>query len=493
MENPKFTLLAVDDDATQLELLRVICEKIEFPFIEYLSAETGTQGLETVESRSVDLVLTDYRLPDINGLEVLKRIKADNPLVSVVVMTAFEDARDAVHILQNGGDDYLVKPTRKDEIEHLIVRIFEKSCVVRENQIVQREIEESFDGLSMVVFQSRAMQQVLNLVSRSARSDAIILITGESGTGKELMSRLIHKSSLRKEQPFVTVNIAALPESLMESELFGHAKGSFTGADQDRAGRFEEADGGSLFIDEVGDIPPSIQVKLLRAIQFGQIQRLGENHTRQLNVRIIAATNRDLEGLVAEGSFRTDLYWRLNVVNVTIPPLRARKEDIPPLVEHFIRIFNLKNNRSIQGITREALDLLMRLPFHGNVRELENMIERGIIMARGTHISLRDLESAGVKTSFEDEIHQLCDSATGTDYQEKMNGFEKQLITCALREAKGNQSEAARRLKISERRLRSRLEILGIHNSPDQEPAGSGLDVDVELPRHGRRDRGIQD
>lgn len=467
MSEADYTVLAIDDDPTQLELLGVYFSQIDFPHIEYVQAETAEKGFELLHSRTVDAVLTDYRLPDASGLEVLTRCKEYNPLIRVVVMTAFENARDAVHILKSGGDDYLVKPTKKREIEHLIVRLFEQSSIERENAVVNNAIQNQFEELPMV-YESDEMRNVLNLVSRSAQSDATVLLTGESGTGKELLARLMHESSPRKDQPFITVNIAALPESLMESELFGHIKGSFTGADQDRKGRFEEADGGTLFIDEVGDIPPAIQVKLLRVIQFGQVQRIGENKTRNLDVRIIAATNRDLEQMAAENEFRSDLYWRLNVIHIAIPPLRKRKKDIIALTEHFIEEFNRKNRRSIQGISREAMDLLMQHDFPGNVRELENLIERSIILARGNLISLRDLplhpagnSSGGPLSS---DATENCNDPEIQNYEKQMNDFESRLLKKALAETGGNQSEAARRLNITERRLRSRLQILGIHS-----------------------------
>lgn len=458
MDTSQFTLLAIDDDPTQLELLRVFCSGLDYPQTEFIGAATAEEGYKLLKERTVDLVLSDYRLPDHTGLEVLEHIKNHNPLISVVIMTAFESVNDAVEILQKGGDDYLIKPTRKQDIEHLLVRIFELQSIERENQVVDEEIHSHFEHLPLV-YRSEAIQNVLNVVARSARSNATVLITGESGTGKELIARLIHQTSLRSEKPFVTVNIAALPESLMEGELFGHVKGAYTGADQDRMGRFEEADGGTLFIDEIGEVPPPIQVKLLRAIQFGQVQRIGENLTRELDVRIIGATNRDLERMVEEHEFRSDLYWRMNVVHIHIPPLRARKSDISELSRHFIERFNAKNKLSIQGISREALDQLMRYNFPGNVRELENIIERAIIMARGAQITRSDLQlpdtgRSGAAGGGRD--------ATDESYQQQMNAFETRLISTVLDEADGNQSAAARRLQITERRLRSRMEILGI-------------------------------
>ena len=298
MNNPLFKVLVVDDDVTQLERLKLYPEHIDYPQVDLKTAETVSQAKQELSQTAFDLVLTDYRLPDGSGLDLLQHIKETNPTIHVVIMTAFENAREAVDILQKGGDDYLIKPTEKKDIEHLFVRTFEQCSI--ENRIINETIDDNFESLHLV-YRSTQMRELLNVVSRTADSDATVLVTGESGTGKELVSNLIHSISRRRDKPFVTVNIAALPESLMESELFGHVKGSFTGADQDREGRFEEADGGTLFIDEVGDIPPAIQVKLMRVIQFGQIQRIGENATRLLDVRIIAATNRDLKRICTTG------------------------------------------------------------------------------------------------------------------------------------------------------------------------------------------------
>ena len=470
MDSSTFTILAIDDDHSQLELLKLMVNNIPFPAIELLTAETAEAGLAQLSRHTVDLVLTDFRLPDRNGMEVLEEVKRRNPLISVVVMTSFENVKDAVVILKHGGDDYLVKPTRQPEIEHLIVRLFEQQSLRRENTRVDEEIKASFENLPLV-YNSQAMKNVLNLVARSAESNSTVLVTGESGTGKEMIARLIHQTSFRKDKPFVTVNIAALPETLMESELFGYMKGAFTGAAHDRMGRFEEAHGGTLFIDEVGDIPLSVQVKLLRVIQFGQLERVGENRTRDLDVRIIVATNRDLERMVRENSFRGDLFWRLNVINIHLPPLRERKAEIPALAELYITRYNNKNRKSVEGISREALDRLMAHRFSGNIRELENIIERAVVLCRGKQLQAADIplpeaEVFGGPSS--------CDDLAFEDYDGQLRVFEQRLIEGALEIALGNQSEAARRLNISERRLRSRLEILGLKNSAaNPAPPGS--------------------
>ncbi|MCA1950880.1 MAG: sigma-54 dependent transcriptional regulator [Treponema sp.] len=445
------TILAIDDDPAQLERLALIFKHIQYPPVEYLTAETKQEGLQLAHDQVIDLVFTDLRLPDGDGIEVLNAIKQMNPMIPVVVMTAFSDAREAVEILKQGADDYLVKPTNAEEIEKMVLRIYEKGVLIREAFLPPAEGKESSPASAGIIYQGNKMAQVMQTAARCAESDATIVVCGESGTGKELVARFIHERSLRKNQPFVAVNISALAESLAESELFGHKKGAFTGADTDRIGRFEMANGGTLFIDEIGDIPVAIQVKLLRAIQFGTIERLGENTPRQLNVRIIAATNRNLSALVEQGVFRKDLYYRINVITLELPPLRHRKEDIPVLVEHFINKFNERNHRNVRGLSREAMNALMHHDFPGNVRELENIIERAVVLCRGDIILERDLPPLNKNAPW-----QMVEKP----YEQQMAEFERSLIEKALNDTKGNKSAAARALGITERHLRSRLERL---------------------------------
>ncbi len=452
-------ILAVDDDPTQIELLNTICSDIEYPEVEFSAAETGAQALGTVRERAVDMVFLDYRLPDMTGLEVLRAMKAHNPLVAVVVMTAYESTEQAVEALKSGADDYLVKPTSAEQISHVILRITESQALDRETAELEDDIEEDFDA-GFITFKSREMARALNLAARSAKSAASVLLRGESGTGKELFARIIHSSSERAEQPFVAVNVAALPETLVESELFGHVKGSFTGATQDRVGRFEEADGGTLFIDEIGDVSGSVQVKLLRAIQFGEVQRVGANQPMKLDVRIITATNRNLEEMIRQGTFREDLYYRLNVIQIDLPPLRDRKTDIPPLVDQFIARYAEKNRKQVDGITFDGLDLLMKYDFPGNVRELENIIERSVVLCRGTRLTSRDLPDAlrkGTTPTTEGR-------SSGKSLDAVLAETETQLILDALSRTEGNQSRAAALLDVSERKLRSRMQRLGLEN-----------------------------
>jgi len=447
------TLLAIDDDETQIELLRTVCSALDYPPIEFLSAPGVKAGLRIASESVVDLVLCDLRMPDGSGFDLLAGVKALNPTIAVVVMTAYVDASEAVSLLKGGADDYLVKPTRREDIERIVVRVNERTALQREALLPPIEGPASSPAAAGIIYRSEAMAAALSLAARAATSRATVLLSGESGTGKELVARFIHERSARKGS-FVAVNVSALPETLAESELFGHSRGSFTGASSDRAGRFEEAEGGTLFLDEIGEISAPLQVKLLRALQFGQIERVGENATRKLDVRIVAATNKELSRMVESGTFRRDLYHRLNVIEIRIPPLRERKEDIRLLVDYFIARFSERNGKRLSGATREAMDALMKRPFPGNVRELENCIERAVVLCRGEFIRAEDLPPEGPP-------EQVCaDSGLpgpGTDYETAMRLFEKSLVLGALERAKGNQSAAARELGISERHFRSCL------------------------------------
>lgn len=456
----KATILAVDDDFTQLERLKAIAATLTYPRVTMLTTEDPDKAIEIVSRRTVDLVLTDYRFPGTTGLDVLHRVKLVNPLIPVVVMTAYAGTQEAVDLLKAGAEDYLMKPLDPGSIEHLIIRIVEHQQLIRENEVVQGHIAGSLD-YPEIVYRSRAMSEALSVAARAAQSRASILVRGESGTGKELVARLIHRAGPRADKPFVTVNVAALPETLIESELFGHRRGSFTGAERDREGRFEEADGGTLFVDEVGDISLATQTKLLRAVQFGEIQRVGDNQTRTPDVRLIAATSRPLEAMIDEGSFRADLFYRLNVITINIPSLREHKDDIPLLVDHFVAQYAQRNGAEISGITHEALDTLMKYSFPGNIRELENIIERAVVLARGDQITRRDLPDAVLNT---DDVRSGLVNHENITLDEAIEQLERDMIDDALRMTHGNQSEAARRLGIGERRLRSRMERLEIEN-----------------------------
>ncbi|MEW6381516.1 MAG: sigma-54 dependent transcriptional regulator [bacterium] len=455
----QLTVLLIDDEDQQLKLLHTFLTRQGH---KVFTADNGQTGCEIAQKNIIDLVVSDFRMPGGDGLMVLKKVKELNPDIEVVIMTAFGSVEDAVGIMKAGAYDYLPKPVDLDEFDHLIKRIQEKRLLVAENRLLKQQLQEKikFDG---IFSQSGDMDEVMNMAARVAPSKTTVLVRGESGTGKELIARAIHYASPRKNRPWVVVNVAALSESLLESELFGHERGAFTGAMQQRIGRFEQADGGTLFIDEVGDIPLSVQVKLLRAIQFGQIERLGGNKTIQVDVRILAATNRNLEEMIRNGEFREDLYYRLNVVTIVLPPLRRRKRDIPILIDQFIRKFSMENNKKIKGITREALDQLMRYDYRGNVRELENIIERAVVLCRTEYITQQDLP---IQIQIVSGKEILDPSNVSGNYEAKMKAFETEMIQEAMKLNNGNQSAAARMLGITERHLRSRLEKLGLKSKP---------------------------
>jgi two-component system, NtrC family, response regulator AtoC len=443
-----FSILVIDDESTQAEAVAGFLAKKGY---HVTTASSGTKGVAAFKAESFDLVLTDFQMPDITGADVLQQVGAIQPDVPVIVMTAFGSIESAVGLMKQGAFDYLQKPIDLEELLFAIRRAEERSALISENALLRSELEERY-SFSNIISQSDEMESVLNMVARVAPSQASVLVCGESGTGKELIARAIHYASERKDRSFITVNCAALPESLFESELFGHEKGAFTGAEKQRIGKFEQAHGGTLFIDEVGDIPLPIQVKLLRALQFKQIERLGGSETIELDVRIVAATNRNLDDMVAGGEFREDLFYRLNVVSIALPALRKRKEDVHALVDHYIRLYAEQNHKEVQGMTREALDALMRYEFPGNVRELENIIQRAVVMTRENLVTLSDLPSS-IRREKSSDGQESFGLELG-DLNLKVEALEQALIEKALAESAGNQSKAAELLNISERTLR---------------------------------------
>ncbi len=448
-----FSILVIDDENSQLQSLKTFLSKRDY---RIFTASDGESGFKIAQENLIDIVLTDFKMPGWDGHTVLKNIKALNPEIDVVVMTAFGTIDNAVNLMKDGAFDYLTKPIDLDELESILNKIKERKHLISENKLLREQLQDKF-RFESIVSRSKVMETVLSTASRVAQTKSTALIRGESGTGKELIAKAIHFASPRKDKPFITVNVASLSENLLESELFGHEKGSFTGAINQRVGRFEEANGGTIFIDEVGEIPLSIQVKLLRAIQFGEVQKIGSNSTFRTDVRIIAATHRNLEVMIKQNEFREDLFYRLNVVTINLPPLRQRKDDIPILVDHFITKYSASIEKSIKGISKEALDQLLKNDFPGNIRELENIIERAIVLTRDEFIKKDDLP-----LSIDDKSgNRAFDPYSLEDnYEVKMKIFEKTMISEALSRTSGNKSAAARLLGITERHLRSRLERL---------------------------------
>ena len=443
-------ILLVDDEEPQRQVLAGFLKKRGY---EVEAVGDADEALRVVSSRTVDLVLTDLRMPGRSGVELLEAVRAINPEIPVVVMTAYGTVASAVDAMKRGAADYLGKPVDLDELEVLVARTLERRALVSENRALREQLESRY-RLAGLETANAAMQECINVAGRAAASRAGILIRGESGTGKDLLARAIHFASPRRRAPLVAVNVAALPETLLESELFGHERGAFTGADRERRGRFELADGGTLFLDEIGDLPRGTQVKLLRVLQGQSFERLGGSRTIKVDVRVIAATHRDLVAMARTGEFREDLLFRLDVVSITLPPLRERREDIPLLVDHFLRRF--ADEGKARGVSREAMDLLLKHDYPGNVRELENLVHRAVVLSRGELVSTSDLplHLAGLKGEAGKE--------ESGGFTERVEAFEKRLILEALDRSGGVQTRAAAALGMSERHLRYKLKKFGL-------------------------------
>lgn len=450
----KLDILIVEDERSQREMLRGFLVKEGYRVAE---AKDGDEAMNLVRGMSLDLAFVDFKMPGISGLEVLREIKRLNPEMDVILVTAYGTIETAVDAMKAGAMDYITKPIDLEELLLLVERVAERRILVRENEMLRQQLHEKGITQERIIFKSTKMAELINLAGRIAGSKASVLIQGESGTGKELFARLIHTLSPRSSKPLITVNCGALPESIIESELFGHERGAFTGAHQRRIGRFEQADGGTLFLDEIGELSPLVQVKLLRFLQEGEYQRVGGNQSLRADVRIISATHRDVEDEVRKGDFREDLFFRLNVITMKIPPLRERREDIPALVDHFLRNFARENHKKIGGTTREAKDLLTKYDYPGNVRELENIMERAIVISRGPLISVEDLP-------FKDQRmkHAPAADGKGRTLRKNIEALERRLIEEAMEEAAGNQTHAAAALGLSERMLRYKLKKYGL-------------------------------
>jgi two-component system NtrC family response regulator len=448
-------ILIVEDGDSQRQLLRDFLQGEGYQVSE---AKAGPESIELVRQEYVDLILLDYKMPGMNGLEVLKQVKQINPEIDIIMMTAYGTIETAVKAMKAGAADYIGKPIDLDELLLQIDRISQHRLLRQENVILHQELRGKGVTTDQIIFTSSRMDEVVNLAGRVAKSSATILIEGESGTGKERIARLIHTLSPRADKPLITVNCTALSENLLESELFGHEKGAFTGALQRRIGRFEEAAGGTLFLDEIGEIPAAVQVKLLRFLQEREFQRVGGNLVLHSDVRIISATNRDLKRHVQEGHFREDLYYRLNVISLELPPLRLRKEDIPLLIEHFLKQFARKNGEEKKEISPLARDLLMKYDYPGNVRELENIIERAVVISRGQQISERELPFG--PSQFTQDAPPKVDE--GGDLNTAVARLEQAMIGQAMLSCAGHQTKAAKILGISERMLRYKLKKYSI-------------------------------
>jgi two-component system NtrC family response regulator len=450
-----FTILIVDDEQIQRESLSGFFEKQKF---DVITASNGKEAIGKISILPVDIILCDYKMPDISGIEVLKYAKAKNPDISVIIVTAYGNIENAVESMKLGAHDFIQKPIDLDVLRLIVEKLIERKNLISENRELRSKLMDKFK-FSEIVSQNIKMEEALNIAARISKSKATVLLRGESGTGKELFAKAIHYSSDRKDKPFIVINCSSFAETLIESELFGHEKGSFTGADKQRIGKLELANTGTLFIDEVGDISLQTQVKLLRFLQSGEIERIGGNEKKLLDVRIIAATNKDLEFLISEQKFREDFFYRINVITITIPPLRERKSDIALLIDYFVKKFGKENNKENIIVSKEAFNTLMKYEYPGNVRELENIIERCVVLARNNIITTNELP-INVKELKSEKISDFAigENETLPDYLEKI---EKEYVLRALERTNGNKSKAAEMLGLSERNLRYRLKKWG--------------------------------
>ena len=412
------SILIVEDEDSQRSLLSGLLRKEGYTIGE---AGTGADALEVFKKDVFELVLLDYKLPDTDGLTLLKKFKEINPEVEIIMVTAFGSIENAVGALKAGATEYLTKPIDLDDLLFKIKKTEEKTYLVRENRVLKETLKDRFKSEDFV-YQSEKMHEVASLIVRIASTDSTCIINGESGVGKEVVVDLLHSLSDRKDNPLIKVNCAAIPETLLESELFGYEKGAFTGAYQRKIGKFEMANKGTIFLDEIGDIPLVLQSKLLRVLQEREIERLGGLHSVKVDVRIVTATNKNLDEEVKKGAFREDLYYRLNVVNIRVPPLRERKEDILLLIDFFLKKYNARHKKNVKGVTREVRDMLMKYDYPGNVRELENITERAVVLTRGDYISKEDLPA------FSGETKDLLEK----NMKETVETIERNMILDAL-------------------------------------------------------------
>jgi two-component system response regulator HydG len=450
--NNRSTILVVDDDDAHRTMLYTLISGWGYDVTE---ADDGATAIDNVKEQSYDLVLMDVRMVKVSGLEALEQIKSFNPAIPVIIMTAYSSVDTAVDALKQGAHDYLTKPLDFDKLKITIARAMEHTRLKEENRLLKESLGKHFDRQN-IIGQSPAMVNLLETVAQVAPSEATVLISGDSGTGKELIAGAVHYNSSRKDGPFVKINCAAITETLLESELFGHEKGAFTGADRRKEGRFNQAHRGSLFLDEVSEMSLTMQVKLLRVLQEREFTRVGGEKTIQVDVRVIAATNKDLSDLIGKGKFREDLYYRLNVVGLEIPSLRQRREDVPLLAQHFLQIFATRNHKEIKGFTPQAMDHLIRYGWPGNVRELMNAVERGVVLSLSDYLSEKDFPIITNSEQINDREMADIPPANG-EGTIPLEEVEKNTILKTMEATGGNKSEAARRLGITRKTLHKKL------------------------------------
>ena len=443
------SILIVDDDLAHRTMLKKLLGGWGY---EVFEADDGSIAIDEVRKRPFDLILMDIRMLKVSGIEALEQIKIINPAIPIIIMTAYASVETAVDALKKGAYDYLTKPLDFDELKIAINRATEHNRLKKENEYLKERLGEKFDSQNMIG-RSPLMIRLLGTVEQVAATEATVLITGESGTGKEMIANAIHYNSLRKNAPFIKINCAALAETLLESELFGHEKGAFTGADKRREGKFRQADGGSIFLDEVSEMSAAMQVKLLRVLQERELTRVGGAEVIAVNVRVIAASNKDLKKEMEHKRFREDLFYRLNVVALNVPPLKDRKEDIPLLAQNFLQIFAVKNKKIIKGFTPQSMEKLVKYNWPGNVRELMNAVERAVVLSRSEYLDADDLALLMTDSPIVGGSDQL-----GFPENMPLDEVEKRRILEAMNTCGGNKSEAARRLGITRKTLRKKLD-----------------------------------
>jgi two-component system NtrC family response regulator len=441
-------ILVVEDEDIQRTLLEDLLEKEGFGVS---GAGNGNDAVRLFKEKSIDIVLLDFKLPDTDGLTLLKQFKGINPETEIIMITAYGSIENAVDALKSGASEYLTKPVDLEDLLFRIKKIEEKRHLIRENKVLKEVLQGRLKAIN-IIYTSDKMHEVVSLVARIAKTDSTCIILGESGVGKELVVDLIHELSERKDQPLVKVNCAAIPDNLLESELFGYEKGAFTGAFQRKIGKFELANNGTLFLDEIGDMPLLLQSKLLRIIQAREVERLGGLRPIKIDVRIVAATNMNLEEEVKRGAFREDLYYRLNVVSIRVPPLYERREDIPVLMDFFLKRYNDRHRKDIKGFTKESRDIMIKNDYPGNVRQLENIIERAVVLTRNEYISKDDLPV----------MSAADESALSGGIKDVVGSMEKKMILEALAKEDWVQTKAASAIGISERMLRYKIKKYGI-------------------------------
>jgi two-component system NtrC family response regulator len=453
----RFHILVVDDEPVQREMIGGFLKKQGF---EVIAADSAERALELFRQDAFDLVLTDQKMADMSGLELLQAVHTINAETPVILITAFGTIEAAVAALKQGAIDYLTKPLNLDELLYRIRQVSDRYRIINENRELREALQDRH-RIEGIIGESGSMLEVLSIVRRVAPSEATVLIRGESGTGKELIAKAIHFGSPRARGPLVKVNCAALPEALLESELFGHEKGAFTGALTSRQGRFELANGGTIFLDEIGDLPLHLQAKLLRVLQEREFEKVGSSRPVRVNVRIMAASHRPLEDLIKAGQLREDLYYRLNVVTICIPPLRERRSDVALLLDHFLRQYAEKNGKTIRGLTPEGRDILLRYDYPGNVRELENIIERAVVLTRDDVIGSGDLPLTVQEL-------EVADGDRETNLTVAVEALERRMIRDALARSDGIQTRAAELLGMGERALRYKLTKYGFREEDSE-------------------------